>query len=128
MSARHLRLLFCASLAPAAFAEDRALTFEQDVRPILRAHCTHCHGEEDKPKAGVDLRLRRFMDRELEDGEHVLVPGKPESSEMLRLVRSGEMPDKGKKLTAEQIAVIERWIAQGAKTARPEPESLPPGT
>ena len=38
------------------------LTFERDVRPIVKAHCTHCHGEEPDPEGGVDLRLRRFMD------------------------------------------------------------------
>ena len=40
---------------------DAVLTFERDVRPIVKAHCTHCHGEEEKPEGGVDLRLRRFM-------------------------------------------------------------------
>jgi cytochrome c553 len=34
---------------PAAAA---ALTFEKDVRPILKAHCFHCHGEEGETKAG----------------------------------------------------------------------------
>ncbi len=120
--------LVLALLAPVCTrAETRALTFEQDVRRILKAHCTSCHGEEEKPKGGVDLRLRRFMDKELEGGGHVLLPGKPDDSEMVRLIREGEMPKKGKKLSAEELATIERWIAQGAKTAKPEPESLPPG-
>src|SRR6187401_369261 len=118
MSPRAFRLiLLAASMAPVlAHAAVRELTFERDVRPILKAHCTHCHGEEEKPKAGVDLRLRRFMDRELDGGGHVVVPGNPAMSEMVRLVREGEMPKKGKKLTEAQIDVIERWIAQGAKT------------
>ena len=37
------------------------------------------------------------------------------------------MPKKGKKISPEELAVIERWIAQGAKTAKPEPESLRAG-
>jgi cytochrome c553 len=76
-------LLFAFPLAAAAV--ERALTFEQDVRPILKAHCTNCHGEEEKPKGGVDLRLRRFMDRELEDDRQVVLAGQPEKSEMLLL-------------------------------------------
>jgi len=119
--------LFLLTLA-SAYGLDAEVIFERDVRPILKAHCTHCHGEEEKPSGGVDLRLRRFMDRELDGGLHVLVPGKPEQSEMLHLVRSGEMPEKGKKLSPEQIAILERWIVQGAKTSRPEPETLAPGT
>src|SRR4051794_4912360 len=91
-------------------AETRELTFERDVRPILKVHCTHCHGEEENPKGGVDLRLRRFMDKTLEDGGLVLVPGKPDASEMVLLIREGEMPKKGKKVSAEELATIERWI------------------
>ncbi len=106
-------------------AETRELTFERDVRPILKEHCFHCHGEGEKLKGGVDLRLRRFMETPAESGAHVLVPGQPDESEMVRLVREGEMPAKGKKLPARQIAVLEQWIAQGAKTARPEPEQVP---
>jgi Protein of unknown function (DUF1549)/Protein of unknown function (DUF1553)/Planctomycete cytochrome C len=115
-------LLACSALSPAA-----ELVFEKEVRRILKAHCTHCHGEEEKPEGGVDLRLRRFMDQALEDGGHVLVAGQPEASEMIKLIRAGKMPKKGKKVTPAELAILERWILEGAKTARPEPESLAPG-
>src|SRR5260221_9660915 len=118
---------FILTIVTATAAAEREVTFEHDVRPILKAHCTSCHGEEEKPKGGVDLRLRRFMDKKTEDGDPVLVPGKPDDSEMVRLIRESEMPKKGKKLTPEQLATIERWIAQGAKTTKPEPETLAPG-
>ena len=114
-------------IASAVLGAAQEVSFEKDVRPILKAHCTHCHGEEGKPKGGVDLRLRRFMDKELDGGLHVLVPGQPDKSEMILLVREGEMPRKGKKLSGEQISILERWVAQGAKTTRPEPATLPPG-
>jgi hypothetical protein len=122
-----LTLMFASLASGAARAETRPLTFERDVRPILKTHCVMCHGEEEKPKGGVDLRLRRFMDKELDGGDHVLVAGKPDDSEMIQLIRDGEMPKKGKKVPAAELAILEKWIAQGAKTAKPEPESLPPG-
>ncbi len=53
-----------------------APNYETQIRPILQEHCTHCHGEEEKPKGGVDLRLRRFMDGKTEDGSPMLTPGK----------------------------------------------------
>lgn len=115
-----------AALSPAYGAETE-LTFERDVRPIVKAHCTHCHGEEEKPGGGVDLRLRRFMDQVLDSGARVVVPGRPAESELVRIVRSGEMPKKGKPMPEAELAVIEKWIAQGAKTARPEPLTLAPG-
>src|SRR6266568_1705894 len=121
----HFALFTGFALLGALRLEAAELTFERDVRPILKEHCFHCHGEGEKLKGGVDLRLRRFMEKPTKDGDHVLVPGKPEESEMLRLVKEGEMPEKGKKLTAAEIATLELWIAQGAKTARPEPEQVP---
>jgi len=107
-------------LAVTANGEEPLLTFEKDVRPIVRAHCTHCHGEEEKPEGGVDLRLRRFMDE-------IVIPGEPARSRLVEVIRDGEMPEKGKPLTEAQLAVIENWIAQGARTAKPEPLVLAPG-
>jgi hypothetical protein len=103
------------------------LSFEKDVRPVLKAHCTHCHGEEEKPEGGVDLRLRRLMDLTLDSGDRLLVPGKPEQSALVHIIRSGEMPKKGSPMTEAELAVIERWIREGAKTLRPEPLALAPG-
>ena len=119
-------VLFC-SLAVTVHGAERLLTFEKDVRPLLKTHCTHCHGEEAKPKGGVDLRLRRFMDLKIDDEKHVIVAGQPAQSELVRLIKSGEMPKKGKPMSEADLAIIEQWIAQGAKTARPEPLVLAPG-
>lgn len=110
-----------------AGADEASLTFEKDVRPILKAHCTLCHGEDSKPKGGVDLRLRRFMDRPTDSGAVLLVPGNPEASELVAIVARGEMPKKGHPVPEAELAVIRRWIVEGAKTARPEPESIGDG-
>lgn len=115
------------ALATIVRADEPALTFEKDVRPLLKAHCTLCHGEEEKPKAGVDLRLRRFMDTPLDSGATLLVPGDPGASELVAIIERGEMPKKGHPVPPDELAVIKRWIAQGAKTARPEPETLAKG-
>jgi hypothetical protein len=114
-----------ANLHPARAELRHALTFEKDVRPILKEHCFRCHGEGEKLKGGVDLRLRRFMEKLSKDGDRIMVPGKPDDSEMVSQIRDGDMPPKSKKLPDEEIATIAQWIAQGAKTARPEPEQVP---
>src|SRR6185295_17632153 len=95
-------------------------TFEKDIRPILKAHCFDCHGEGEKLKGGLDVRLRRLILKGGDDGP-VIVPGKPEKSLLFKLVHSGEMPKREKKLTREQVTLIKEWIATGAKTARAEP-------
>ncbi|HUF63372.1 MAG TPA: DUF1553 domain-containing protein [Verrucomicrobiales bacterium] len=109
---------------------DRAPTpvFEHDVRPILKAHCFHCHGEGEEIENGVDLRLRRFIvHAHTETGERVVTPGVAAESALLRLIRSGDMPKGEKKLSAQEAATIEAWISAGAPAARPEPESLSAG-
>lgn len=105
---------------------DERLTFERNVRPILKAYCLDCHGGGEKPKANLDLRLKRFAERGGDGGE-AIVPGKPDESLLIERIRAGEMPPGEKKVPPEQVAVIERWIAEGAATLRPEPEHLAPG-
>ena len=101
--------------------------YETQIRPILKAHCTHCHGEEPQPGGGVDLRLRRFMEGKTKDGAPLLLPGNPAESEMLRVIREGEMPKKGKKLSPDDYAKLEAWVLSGAKINETEPANLPPG-
>jgi hypothetical protein len=99
------------------------LTFEKDIRPILKSHCFDCHGEGEKLRGGVDLRLRRLMLKGGDEGP-VIVPGKPEKSLLFKMVQSGEMPKRDKKLTADEVAKIKQWIGGGAKTARAEPTDI----
>lgn len=53
------RLNVVASHAAAVGAPPNAVppSFEADVRPILKAHCFHCHGDQGKVEGGLDLRL-----------------------------------------------------------------------
>jgi hypothetical protein len=107
-------------------ANDDVLTFETNVRPILKAYCLDCHGAGDKLRGGLDLRLKRFAEK---GGKHgtVLVPGDPARSTLLQRMKSGEMPVSEKKVPPELVAIVEKWIAGGARVQRAEPRSLPPG-
>jgi cytochrome c553 len=105
------------------------LTYEKDVRKILKAHCFQCHGESGVKEGALDVRLRRFLVAGGDSGP-ALVAGKPQQSLMLKRIRAKEMPpgdDVKKKVSDEDIDTIARWITQGAKTARDEPESLSDG-
>ncbi len=110
--------------ASAARAEE-PLSFEKDARPIFKAYCLECHGGE-ATKGDLDLRLKRFAEKGGESGP-ALVAGNVDESYLLERMRAGEMPPGDKKVPDDQIDVIERWIVQGARTLRDEPDSLPPG-
>ncbi len=120
-------VLVVGSATTAARADDAgSTTFERHVRPIFKAYCLDCHGGGAELKGKLDLRLARTARRGGKRGP-ALVPGKPEESVLLDRIREGEMPPGEKKVPPAQVAIIERWIAQGARTLRDEPESLPPG-
>src|SRR6185369_2292637 len=89
-----LGLLVCVAFSLTARAADRksnsssspsTLTFEQHIRPILKAHCFDCHGEGEKLKGGLDLRLRRLIVTGGESGP-AIVPGNPDKSLLVDLI------------------------------------------
>jgi mono/diheme cytochrome c family protein len=101
-------------------------TYERDIRPIFRAHCFDCHGATDELKGDLDLRLVRFIQKGGESGPAISL-GAPNKSFLLERIRSSEMPPGEGTVSDAEIAIIEKWIATGAKTARPEPDSIGPG-
>ncbi len=101
-------------------------SFERDVRPILKAHCWHCHGEEPELKGGLDARLVRSILKGGDSGAAV-VAGDHSASLIYQRIASGEMPPGEKKVSSDELRMLAEWIDAGAKTIRPEPESLPAG-
>lgn len=99
-------------LAPLALA--REVDFRRDVAPILTAHCTECHGPNvQKDKVSLVTRAHALG----QDGwTRVIVPGQPQRSRLLHAVTGPEaaMPQKGPALTDAEVAVLQRWIEQGA--------------
>jgi hypothetical protein len=116
-------LTMCAS---SVLGADEPPTFERDIRPIFRAHCYDCHGATDDVEGSLDLRLVRFMQAGGDSGA-AIVPGKPDESLLLERIRNGEMPPGEAKVSAAEVATLQQWIAAGAPTARPEPETIGPG-
>jgi hypothetical protein len=104
-------------------ANEPAVQFETHVRPTLKAHCFHCHGEEEKKEGNLDVRLVRFLLKGGDSGA-ALVPGKSGDSLIHQRVQADEMPPGDKKLSVQEKETLLRWIDQGAKTARPEPETI----
>ena len=109
-------------------AQDEAaapeVSFEREVRPILKVACFQCHGEEPELGGSLDVRLVRLMNAGGDSGA-AIVPGNRDESLLYQRIRDGEMPPEERKpLTEEEIEVIGRWIDAGAPTLRPEPEAI----
>lgn len=97
-------------------------TFEQQVRPLLKTYCFSCHGEGDELSGGLDLRLRRLIVAGGESGPAVK-PGERDKSLLYQRIAKGKMPPgERKRLTPQEVELIGRWIATGAKASDPEPE------
>lgn len=95
--------------------------FDREIRPILSDRCFRCHGPNEKDrKGGFRLDQEKSAFGMSESGEHPIVPGKPESSELIRRITADDvsqrMPpqDSGKTLSKSEIELLRRWIREGA--------------
>src|SRR5262245_1069036 len=97
-------------------AEERAVEFLRDVKPILAQRCFRCHSS---LKEESNFRLDS-VGAIMKGGDigPVVVPGKSGESRLIAAVeRRGDlkMPPEGEPLTAAQIATLKAWIDAGAK-------------
>ena len=91
--------------------------FQRDIEPILESRCWDCHGAYEQ-ESGLRLDRRANMLRGGDSGLAALVPGKPEKSYLVEVVKhlvaDVKMPPDEDKIPAKEIALLERWIKQGA--------------
>lgn len=121
-------------MLPGEQATQAKVNFARQILPILSDKCFLCHG----PDAGsrkANLRLDQpasaFADR---GGEWAIVPGKPENSLVVKRINHPDTPmpprESNKVLSAEEKALITRWIAEGATYGKvwsfePLPDAIP---
>jgi hypothetical protein len=93
------------------------IDFHRDIKPILEAHCFSCH-QGPKVKGGLNLDDRAAAFRGGEGDGPAVVPHEPLKSALLKRVTSADedevMPAKGDPLPAADIALLKRWIEEGA--------------
>jgi mono/diheme cytochrome c family protein len=123
-----LAALLCISEAIAA---DEPVDYLTQVKPILQQRCYACHGAL-KQEAGLRLDTAALAIKGGESGAAVVAGELADSSILLKRVAATNaeerMPpsEEGEPLTAEQIELIRRWIAGGAKLpADEQPEADP---
>jgi hypothetical protein len=114
-------LVVAAFMTHSSHAADLKIDFNRDIRPILSDNCYACHGpDEAHREGGFRLDRKDSAFGKADSDEVVIVPGKPELSELItRIVTDDQdlkMPpaDSTKSLTEEQIELLKKWVARGA--------------
>lgn len=105
-------------------ADEAPVSFSKDIAPILAKNCAACHSAAEA-NGGYQVGNYNLV-LKAGDSEAVAVTvGKPEESELLTRVSTADesmrMPQEGDPLPAEQVALIKRWIAEGAKYDAADP-------
>ena len=109
-------------LFPLGLRAEQRIRYDRDIRPILSENCFACHGpDEHERKAKLRLDVKDGGMYEERDGGTSVVPGKPDGSELLYRLTTGDKdevmppPETEKVLKPEEIALIRKWIEQGAE-------------
>src|SRR5947208_80100 len=97
------------------------LEFNRDIRPILSENCYQCHGPDEKErKAKLRLDLKSQAFKPAKSGDYAIVPGDLAKSKLIERIQSKDPdevmppPKTGKKLTAQQVELLRRWVQEGA--------------
>jgi mono/diheme cytochrome c family protein len=105
--------------AQAVPAPDTLEYYNTKVVPIFQANCYRCHGGMNH-RGGLSIATKAGMLKGGHDGT-VLVPGHPEDSLLIKLIRHEgpkddpmPMPPKGDKISHADIAVVTAWVKAGA--------------
>ena len=107
-----------------ALCSAEPISFSRQIRPILSENCIACHGPDEKARKGK-LRLDDEQDAKRDrKGDFVVLPGKPEQSELIKRIESTDPddvmppPKQHKTIPAAQVALLKAWIKQGAPWGR----------
>jgi hypothetical protein len=101
------------------------VSFVREIAPILRDKCVTCHGPE---KAKGEYRLDTFelLQKPGASKATPVTAGAPGQSHLFELITAADaddrMPQKDEALPKRQIALIERWIKEGARYDAADPK------
>lgn len=111
--------MVAALLALASPLAAEPLDYHRDIAPLLRDYCAGCHnGGDYEGGLSVETFVELMEGGETED-QHILVPGKPNESyllqTLLKTAKPAMPPKKEPQPSAAEIALLTRWVEEGAK-------------
>ncbi|MFC4874566.1 DUF1553 domain-containing protein [Negadavirga shengliensis] len=100
-----------------SFVLGKEVDFNKDIRPIFNKKCIFCHGGVKK-SGGFSLLFEEEALAVNESGKRAIVPGSPGKSELVKRIKHHDpeyrMPLEREPLSKKEIAVLTKWINQGA--------------
>ncbi len=109
-------------------SRDTAVSYKEQVTPILQKYCLPCHAEESNNPSELSLDSYALLKK---GGKHgaSFIEGKPEESLLVQKLADAppfgdRMPMQSRRkktqtpprtLTEEEVKVLEVWIVQGGK-------------
>jgi mono/diheme cytochrome c family protein len=94
-------------------AQAGPVSYARQVAPIFKTRCSDCHSSA-KQESELDLSSYEKVMKGSKFGT-VVEAGDPESSLLIEMVETGEMPQDKDPVPPEEIALIRSWIAAGAE-------------
>lgn len=89
------------------------VSFSQQIAPIFQGRCVGCH-QTKSAKGQFNLETYQALMKGGESGPAIL-PGDTGQSSLVTMLVEGTMPKDAEPLTPDQIDVVKRWVALGAR-------------
>lgn len=123
-------------MAAVASGAETSVSFRSDIAPILLDSCLACHGAK-KAEGGYRVDSYEELFKAGDSGEVPIAANSSDPSELVRRIQceddSERMPAESDPLSAEQISLIQKWVAEGSRFDGEDPAQelamvIPPPT
>jgi hypothetical protein len=113
---RQFLALFCVASLAGPLTAQAPPSYAKQIQPFFTRYCVECHNVQES-SGGLVLESFKAL---VEGGAHgaVVVPGKPETSRLVRMIE-GQLkpampPKKAKQPPKDQVALVRSWVLAGA--------------
>jgi mono/diheme cytochrome c family protein len=104
--------------APLAAAAAGKVDFVKQIKPVLEAHCMKCHGPEE-PTSGYQINTKEMAFKAGDSDMPPITANNSSESHLYQLITAKKdkerMPQKAKALDPATVALIKKWIDEGAE-------------
>lgn len=106
---------------PGSSPEDAArVSFVKQIAPLIIGKCGRCHVDDDQGSLRMDTYASLLRGS---DAGAVVFAGNAGGSRLVQLIEIKDMPRGGLKVTAEELAMLKRWIDEGARFDGEDPKT-----